>query len=110
METSLEMAWGTGQERLAFQVNPWERIDISEQLNDAIQVNFSLALSGSCISSGSEVEEEIGDKETGLECLTLVQVGGQGLIRDVAGGMESVDVGWMVWKDIEREIRGLDAS
>jgi len=48
------MAWGTGQERLAFQVNQWERIDISEQLNDALQVNFSLALSGSCISSGSE--------------------------------------------------------
>lgn len=48
------MAWGTGQERLAFQVNQQERIDISEQLNDALQVNFLLALSGSCISSGSE--------------------------------------------------------
>lgn len=56
------------------------------------------------------MEEEIGDKETGLECVTLVQVGGQDLIRNVAGGMESVGVGWMVWKDIGREIRGLDAS
>lgn len=56
------------------------------------------------------MEEEIGDKETGFECLTLVQVGGQDLIRDVAGGMESVDVGWMLWKEIEREMWGLDAS
>lgn len=30
--------------------------------------------------------EEIGDKETGLEFLTLVQMGGQGLIRDISRG------------------------
>ena len=48
--------------------------------------------------------EEIGDKETGLEFLTLVQMGGQGLIRDIAGGMERMDVGGMVLKDIKREM------
>lgn len=52
--------------------------------------------------------EEVRDKETGVEFLSMVQTGGKGaVIKEAAVGMENRDVGWMVWKDMKREIWGL---
>lgn len=66
---------GTGRKEGTYQRGS---TDFSERPNDVIQASLSLALPGSSIPDRLEVGEGVRDKETGLEFLSLVQIGGKG--------------------------------